>query len=212
MRKQKFIANQYYHVSCHGVLGQDIFLETSDYIRIIFLITHLQSPIRMYNVSWYTNVFGKNGSFRVGAPKVASILEERQVELLAFSINQNGFQILVKNLGELLLSVYMQRVLTGYSKYFNAKYKKSGHVFSGPFNASTISGLDQVEKVSALIHRQLDKRLGSSGKYEQYPWSSYQDYIGLNRWGALLNADLIIKRFKDQKTYIDFVKSLKDLP
>ena len=41
--------------------------------------------------------------------------------------------------------------------------------------------------------------------YDKYPWSSYQDYVGLNRWGELISTDIILKQFKDQAKYKDFV-------
>ena len=47
----------------------------------------------------------------------------------------------------------MQRILNAYTKYFNAKYKKTGHLFQGPFKAVHIERNEQLLHLSAYIHR-----------------------------------------------------------
>jgi hypothetical protein len=65
----------------------------------------------------------------------------------------NNFHLLIKNTEEGILSVYMHRILTAYSKYFNAKYHKTGHVFNGPFEASQIKSNDQLPYLSNHLHQ-----------------------------------------------------------
>jgi hypothetical protein len=101
----------------------------------------------------------------------------------------------------------MQRVLTSYSKYFNTKYHKKGHVFEGPFGAVHIKDNDQLLHLSAYIHKNPKSIVEWENSYEKYPWSSYQDYIGLNRWGNFLSTEIVLKQFKDQNKYKEFVSS-----
>ncbi len=210
MRAENFNPDEFHLISNAGVAGQSIFLDQSDYARFTFLVTHLQSPIRIYNVSWYINTFTKKASFPVGDNKIKDILKERHVELVTFAILPGNFYLVVKNLGESLLSVYMHRILTGYSKYFNAKYKKQGHVFDGPFKASVVKEGRHLNEVSALIHKKPMALAEWQDQYEKYPWSGYQDFIGSNRWGALLSIEPILKYFKKQSDYVDFVESFKE--
>lgn len=205
MRCENFAENEYYHVFGRGVSKEKIFIDDRDKARFIFLITHLQSPTRMYNVAWYTESFLKKGAFNVRDEKVREILRFRNVELVAFALMPNHFHLLVRNLDDGILSVYMHRVLTAYSKYFNSKYNKKGHVFEGPFGAVRIKNNNQILHLSAYIHKN-PKELGSwNNNYDKYPYSSYQDYIGLNRWGDFLSTDIVLKQFKDQAKYRDFV-------
>jgi putative transposase len=99
----------------------------------------------------------------------------------------------------------MHRILTSYSKYYNAKYKKRGHLFGGPFEARLIKNHAEILNTSAIIHKIPSKITYWENNYEQYPWSSFQDYIGLNRWGSLISVETILKPFKDQSKYKDFV-------
>jgi putative transposase len=205
MRLENFAPNEYFHVFSRGVSKEKIFIDDRDKARFIFLITHFQSPTRIYNVSWYTETFIKKGSFNTKEDKVKEILKKRNIELVAFVIMPNHFHLLVQNLDDKILSVYMHRVLTAYSKYFNTKYRKKGHVFEGPFKSVHIKNNVQILHLSAYIHKNPKEIRGWENTYNKYPYSSYQDFIGLNRWGHLLSPDIVLKQFKDQAKYKDFV-------
>ncbi|MFH0804190.1 MAG: transposase [Candidatus Zambryskibacteria bacterium] len=207
MRYENFAEKEYYHLFGRGVNKEKIFLDDKDRARFIFLITHFQSPTRIYNISWYTKSFLEKNSFSTKKDKIDDMLKKRNVELVAFALMPNHFHILIQNLEDGILSVYMHRVLTAYSKYFNAKYNKKGHVFHGPFGAVHVKNNNQLLHLSAYIHKN-PKEIGAWGDtYDKYPWSSYQDYIGLNRWGDLISTDIVLRQFKDQAKYRDFVST-----
>ncbi len=205
MRYENFAENEYFHVYGRGTNKGKIFLDDSDYTRFIFLMTHFQSPTKLYNIGWYTQSFIKHGSFRIKEDTLEKLVKKRNVELVSFALMPNHFHMLIKNLEDLVLSVYMHRVLTAYGKYFNAKYNKTGHVFEGPFNAVHINKNSQLLHLSAYIHKNPKEITEWADRYEKYPWSSYQDFIGLNRWGDLISSDIILKQFKNQTQYKDFV-------
>jgi putative transposase len=207
MRYENFASNEYFHVFGRGVNKEKLFIDDRDKARFIFLITHFQSPTRIYNVSWYTETFIKKGSFSTKEDRVREILKKRNIELIAFVLMPNHFHLLVQNLDDKILSVYMHRVLTAYSKYFNAKYRKRGHVFESPFKSVHIKNNAQILHLSAYIHKNPKEIRGWENTYDQYPYSSYQDYIGLNRWGNFLSTEIVLKQFKDQAKYRDFVNT-----
>lgn len=205
MRYQNFAPNEYYHVFARGVNREKIFIDNADRIRFIFLLIYFQSPIRIYNTSWYTQSFIKKNCFRLSDDKVEKIIKNRNIEILAFTLMPNHFHLIIRNLEDHILSVYMHRILTAYSKYFNAKYKKRGHVFDGPFGAIHIKNNNQLLHLSAYIHKNPKTLKEWGGNYDGYPWSSYQDYLGLNRWGNLLSTEIILKQFSNQNKYKEFV-------
>jgi putative transposase len=154
MRKENFAPNEYYHLHNRGVNQGNIFLDDTDRIRFIFLLTHLQSPLQINNISWYTKNFIKNGAFNLDEKKLEKIFKKRHIELVAFALMPNHFHIIIKNLEDSIASVYMQRILTSYSKYFNTKYKKQGHVFEGPFRAVHIKkGESPLQYLSDYIQK-----------------------------------------------------------
>jgi putative transposase len=205
MRYENFAPNEHYHLFGRGAKKEKIFIDGRDKARFVFLITHFQSPIRIYNASWYTEGFLKKGSFSTKEGKVDELIKKRNVELVAFVLMPNHFHLLVRNLDDGILSVYMHRVLTAYGKYFNAKYHKGGHVFEGPFKAVHVKNNAQLLHLSSYIHKNPKEIKGWENSYDKYPYSSYQDYVGLNRWGHLLSTGVVLKQFKDQAKYKDFV-------
>lgn len=203
MRLENFKAHEHYHLSDSGTTNEKIFKDDQDKARFIFLITHFQSPTRIYNVSWYTNSFIKKRSFNLQGSRVKTILKERSIRLIAFALTANHFDLLIQNLEDSIASVYMHRILTAYSKYFNAKYHKKGHVFHGPFQALHIKGTELLD-FSTHIH-QKPNLVEPNIDYKNYPWSSYQDYAILNRWGDLIFRESILKRLPSPLKYKDFI-------
>ncbi len=203
MRYQNFAEKEYYHLYARGI--EKIFIDKEDYSRFIFLVTHLQSPTKIHNVSWYAKNFVKKDSFGISSKKAEELLKNRSLELISFVLMPNHFHLLVYNIEEALPSVYMHRILTSYSKYYNAKYKKKGHVFDGPFGAVHIKDNTQLLHLSAYIHKNPTSINGID--LEKYEWSSYPDYIGINRWENLLKTDHILGQFDNQAKYKEFVKT-----
>lgn len=210
MRQQNFDKNNYYLLSSSGCFGNKIFLDEEDRFRFIFLLTHLQSPIRIYNTSWYAKMFIKKKTFSTKKERILEITKNRSVEPLAFVIMPNHFEVLIQNMNEALPSVYMHRILTSYSKYFNSKYEKRGHVFSGPFKATLIKNQKDLLQVSGELHKKPSQLEEWADKYDLYPWSTYQDYLGLNRWGDLVSIDQILNRCGTQAKYREFVSKIKE--
>ena len=207
MRTVKFAPNEYYHICNRGVLGNNIFLDERDYTRFLFLLLYFQSPIRLNNISWYITALEKKGSFGIKPDTIKEMQKTRQVDLISFALMPNHFHILLCNLEDQITSVYMHRVLTAYSKYFNAKYKKKGHLFQGPFMAVRIENNEQRLHTSAYIHKNPIDVSGYRTSYEKYKYSSLQDYLGENRWGTLLSRGIILEQFKKEGAYKRFVET-----
>ena len=208
MRTTTFAPNEHYHICGRGVNKNTLFLDNHDYARFLFLLLYFQSPIPLHNTFWYVNSFIKKKIFCVGTDKLKRIIKDRYINLVSFALMPNHFHILVQNMEEMVISVYMQRILTAYSKYFNAKYNKSGHVFQGPFKVIHIKNNTQLLHISAYIHKNPTEIISEEKvDYEKYDWSSYRDYIDANRWGELLDTKIISEQFKNQNLYKNFVTS-----
>lgn len=175
MRFLEFKENKAYFIRVAGPEGRQIFKTDEDKARLLFLVLYLQSPIPIYNTTWYSRSFLKKGRFPTIA-KEKQILKNRSVELLAFAILENELLLLVRNISFGAVTVYMHRALTSFAKYFNAKNRARGHVFAGPFFAEEIKDKAELEKKKNEI-----TNLRKDG------WSSHSDKQK-NRWGELLKC------------------------
>ncbi len=133
------------------------------------------------------------------------MLKNQYIELVSFILMPNHFHLLVHERQEKGISQYMQRILNSYTKYFNTKYDKSGHLFQGPFRIVHIKNNEQLLHLSAYIHRNAREIKKWKNKEEKYFWSSYQDYIEKNRWGEFLKPSIILDQFATPKEYKNFV-------
>lgn len=204
MRNIKIAPGEYYHIFNRGVNKQLIFHETTDWARFLFLILHFQSPVIFQNIGRPTKEFVKHSVFNINSDE---IIKKRYVELTAFCLMPNHFHLIVKEVEEGGISQYMQRVLNSYTKYFNTKYKKSGHLFQGPYKAVHVENNEQLLYLSAYIHRNPREFTNWSGKEDKYQWSSYQDLVKQNRFEKLINSDIITDQFKNKNDYNNFVKT-----
>ena len=205
MRLIRIAPGEHYHIFNRAVNKQIIFHDISDYFRFLFLILYLQSPIIFQQLGRKVKEFVQSRALDSGEED--KIIKKRRVELVAFCIMPNHFHLIVKELEEGGITAYMQRGLTAYSKYYNTKYDKSGHVFQGPYKVVHITDNRQLLYLSAYIHRNPREIVKWFRKEDQYQWSSYQDFIGENRWGKLILPDIIIGQFKNKAEYKNFVKT-----
>ena len=205
MRKTRFAPGEYYHLCGRGNQKQKLFLDMRDYIRFLFLILYFQSSVTVNNPGYIVSYFIKHKKFKISDKIKREIIKNRNVELISFALMPNHFHIIVRELHEGGISKYMQKVLMAYAKYFNAKYKKSGHVFQGPFQAVHTEDNEQLLYTSAYVHRNPTELPEWKGRENIYPWSSFRDYLEKNRWSDFLKTDIILGQFKNSAEYKNVV-------
>lgn len=201
-----FAPGEHYHLCVRGNNKQAIFRSDSDRKRFLFLIMYFQSPEHMRNIGRTVSEFLKETqtSLTAVAEQVAA---ERYVALEAFAFMTNHVHLAVKEEEEQGIVRYMQRVLNAYAKYFNTKYDSVGHLFQGPYRAVLVEDNRQLLYLSTYIHRNPRELQGMSGREHTYTWSSYQDYLGKNRFGGLLDRSLVLDQFASPDDYRSFVES-----
>ena len=209
MRKVKFAPAEYYHVYNRGNNKQIVFNDIRDWIRFLFILLYFQSPLPIHNIGKTVSHYIKHRVFNITGETTEKITANRYVELVSFSLMPNHFHILLREIKNNGISQYMQRIQNSYTKYFNTKYKKVGHVFQGPFQAVHIENNRQILHLSAYIHRNSREIVGWKNKEHLFPWSSYQDFVIGNRWGNLLENQIIISQFNSLNMYRNFVENSK---
>ena len=186
---------EYVHVYNRGMQKQPIFEIESDYLRFLFLVLTLQGEYVLKNISREVEL-------------VKEIRSDRLVEVVNFCLMPNHFHLLLKEEKENGIARYIQRLSIAYTKYFNKRHDKSGHLFQGAYKSVHIGSDEQLMHLSAYIHKNPCEIKGYRGKEETFLWSSYQDCLGNNRFSNLLVTDIITERFYKNKgmgTYRKFV-------
>ncbi len=198
MREIEFAEGEYYHIFNRGVGKQNIFRDERDKIRFLFLILHLQGDVTFDQIGREVTYYVKHSVFEKQSAE--EVLKKRFAEVVSFIMMPNHFHLIVHETKKSGISRFMQKVLNAYTKYWNTKYGKSGHLFQGPFKAVHVESNEQLLYLSAYIHLN-PREIGWAGKEHKYHWSSYPDYLGESRWGQLLKSNIVLGQFRKPKEY-----------
>jgi len=184
MNKQTFFEGEQplFHIFNRGVEKREIFLDDNDRNRFLFLLCAIEEII-------------------------GDIIDAKVVELVGFVLMPNHFHLIVQELKEGGVTKFMSRLSNSYTKYFNIKNDRKGYLFGSSFHKKLIDTNEYLLHLSAYIHRNPREIKKWNNKESDYPWSSYQDYIGENRWGSLLNPEIILDQFSNKKEYLEFTRS-----
>ena len=199
------VESEYYHVLNRGNNKQPIFKNDNDRYRLLFLLMYFQSPkVSFTNLSATVKLFRKNFLLERYVPEIEAT---KTIDLVSFILMPNHFHLILYERKQGGIAKYMQRVQNSYTKYFNTRHEQSGHLFQGTYKAVHLKTNEQLIYLSAYIHRNSREIKGWRNSEHKYPWSSYQDYLGANRWGKLINPSIILEQFNSAKEYREAVKS-----
>jgi len=206
MRKIPFAIDEYYHVYNRGVDKRRTFLDEED-------VQRFYDSLEEFNVlepigSIYENTFVK----KFGSP-TSKLGTSALLNVVAHCTNPNHFHLLLEQKAEKGIEKFMHRVGTGYTKYFNNKYKRSGALFQGRFKSVYVDSNEYLLHVSAYINlNDHVHQLGSStSKSSQLikSRSSWKEYID-ERIKGICKKDIILGQFRSIDEYKKFAFSSLD--
>lgn len=144
-----------------------------------------------------------------------SLMGERlitgDVVLYAYCLMPNHVHLLMEQKGHLSLSRTLQRLQTAYTKYFNKKHKKVGHLFQGRFKAILVDRDSYLLELVRYIHLN-PKRAKLEEKVGVFPWTSHAYYLGKDQGKErLVEVDAVLEMFdrnrkKAIQQYVKFVR------
>lgn len=112
------------------------------------------------------------------------------------------------------ISEAMQMLFSAYARYFNRTYERRGHVMEDRFFSPLVEPGYPLFKLSAYIHRNpVAARMVP--RAEDYPWSSYRAFVGLDECPPWLHPEEILSFLpggeeERQREYRDLVTGWKD--
>ena len=128
-----------------------------------------------------------------------------------FCLMDNHYHLLLETPSGNLPQI-MRHINGAYTTYFNVKRARSGHLFQGRYKAILVEIDEYAKELSRYIHLN-PVRAKMVKTPEEYEWSSYQFYIGVQKPPEWLHRDFILGYFGDkvsiaQKGYHSFVSAM----
>jgi putative transposase len=116
----------------------------------------------------------------------------------------NHYHFLLQQNTDLSVGNFIQSIFNSYSKAFNKRYKRTGTLFEGPFQAKHINKQEHLIHLCRYIHRNpVDAGLVKSP--EKWPFSDYCNWIGTKE-SKFIDKEFIKNVFYSVKEYETFVK------
>ena len=213
IRNIPLVSSEYYHVYNRGNGKNQIFFDDEDYKRFIKLLFVCNSD-RKFN--FRDDLIEKN---------IDALDFERGNQLVyigAWVLMPNHFHLYItpkpnaRRLAGNSVTYFMHRVLTAYSKYFNARYKRTGSLFEGKFKSIHVNKDTQAKYLFSYIHLNPLKLVDSNWNknrskasilkfiifLDSYKWSSYLDYMEIIRSeNKILDRIDFIDYFETKKSF-----------
>lgn len=210
-RKFKFSIGEFYHLYNRGNDKRVIFHQVNDYNRFLVLL-YVCNGTNPVDISKH---FSEGRTF-------AEILDiergEQIVDIGAYCLMPNHFHLLVREKKENGTSLFMRKLLTGYSMYYNKKYKRSGPLFEGKFKATHADSDEYLKYLFSYIHLNPIKLIDAEWKengvtdklkakqyLKEYKYSSYNEYILNDNDMNILNKSAFPDYFEGFKEFENFI-------
>lgn len=214
MRKEPFSIDNYVHVYNRGNRKQPIVHDIRDkdhFLQMLYYFNAEQIPVTTFRelIKQRFNLcnFEWPKEWRPRKPIV---------NIVAFTLLENHFHLLLKEIIEGGIAKFMQKLGTGMTMYYNTKYKELGSLFQGSYKARCVdedlylkylSIYIQVKNTFELYPGGLKKAVKEFNKaYDWavgYPYCSLGDFVGKTNRG-IIDRGIFVETFPDPKEYKEF--------
>jgi len=187
MRQIDLAIGEFYHLYNRGNSKQVIFKDRADYHHFMKLMFVSNSSHRFVFRNLADDSFWDKN------------MKDPYIAIGLYCLMPNHFHIAATPLVENGISLYMQRLCTAYSMYFNKKYERTGTLFEGRFKSRYVDSDEYLKYLYAYIHlnpvKLIDKDRKEQGSKDaaksfdfaaSFQYSSLQDYLGSNRPESLI--------------------------
>jgi putative transposase len=196
-----------WHALNHSIEGRNLFLDSQDYARFVHNLYEFNDTAPAGNVY---RLFDPSGMRDFVGP---SFKNERKllVQIHGWVLMKDHFHLLLSELVEGGITMFLRKVNVGYAKYVNERYGRKGTLYQGRTKKILIDREAHFLYILHYLHLNPLDYLQGSEKWrlrskssirnaedalrylDTYRWSSYLDYSGKKNFPSILTTSL----FKD---------------
>jgi putative transposase len=211
-RKISFSIDEYYHVYNRGTDKRIIFNDEHDYKRftaLLYLCNGTASIDLREHFSegrTFVDLFSVNRG-------------EKIVDIGGYCLMPNHFHLILREITEGGISLFMKKIGTAYAMYFNGRNERTGALFEGKFKARHANTDEYLKYLFAYVHLNPVKLIDSEWKergiadlektkdyLNQYSYSSYYDFLGKKRLErVILSKESFPGYFETENDFDDYI-------
>ncbi|MBU1200233.1 transposase [Patescibacteria group bacterium] len=194
---REFIENHPQHIFNRGVEKRVIFTNQQDYRTFLYYLTIYLAKPKTLETRFPT---------LPGNLKINNVSE--QIKLLTYCFMPNHFHLHLAptniETSQEIIPKFMRQLSNAYTGYFNKKYDRVGPLFQGRYKSVLVSSDEQ----NVHLHRYIQTNPLTAKlvkNLQDWPWSSYHEYVGGQKLDDICQIEDIFSRFKNLDSYKNFL-------
>lgn len=197
MRKEPFTVDSIVHVIKRGSRGFHIVRDDADRWRFILMLRHFNDDYVSEN--WFRDLMNEKMADTLNRPATWP-KQKKIVKILCHSLLDNHFHLLLQEIQEGGVALFMKKLGVGMTGSFNQKYKERGSLFQGAYRSRTVEDDAYLRYVSVYIQVKNSFELYPGGIKEAfanfnkaYNWAANNPYCSLGNYAGFRESPLIDK-------------------
>lgn len=116
-------------------------------------------------------IFKDRADYQMYMELLTKYKTQHQFKLFSYCLLPDKLYLLIETGQDATISEIMHDVNSLYTKYYNGRYQKRGHLFESRFKSVLVEKAQHLLSMTRHIHR------APGGAIEEYPYSSYHIYV-----------------------------------
>jgi len=203
MRRKNVLSNgSVHHIYSRSIAGYKIFQKSDYYLRMINLFKYYCMKTPGIKFSDFLVIKNK-GRFM----KKHFNDKDKLVQIIAYCIMSTHIHLVLMQLQDDGISLFMGNVLNSYSRFFNIKVSRKGPLWESRFKNVQIETDEQLMHLTRYLHLN-PVTAGLVEKAEKWQYSSIKEFLGKVKEGEEVCQFNNLMEF-DANNYKSFVNSQK---
>jgi len=218
MRKEPFSVGSFVHAYNRGNRKQPIVKNIQDKWHFLQMLFYFNSNYAHPNLFRELNKLWKSDFYKQFVWPLNWPERKPIVKIICFTLLGDHFHLLLKEIKEGGITMFMRKLGTGMTNYSNTKYHETGRIFQGAYKARLVDNDAYLRYLSAYIlvknvfelypgglekaAREFDKSFDFALKYS---FCSLADFAG-DRRSSIIDKDLLGELFPTSKIYKEFAR------
>lgn len=174
MRKDRLVIGETYHIYNKSIAEYIIYNNEEEFLRMLSVICYYRGERPEVSFSRFL----RDNNAEKDHSKNSYVLQDKKalVEIISYCLMPTHFHLILKQLVDNGMSIFMSNVGNSYARYFNLKHKRKGPLWEGGFKSVLIKTDAQLLHLTRYIHlNPVTAHLVNAP--EKWSMSSYNEYL-----------------------------------
>ncbi|MGB9722062.1 MAG: transposase [bacterium] len=200
MRKDPLVCGQIYHIFTKSIAGFRVFRDKREYGRFIEMLKFYRHKSVPMKFSDFEELSDRAFYYETNIKIIPCL-----VEIIAYCIMPTHIHLILGQLEENGITIFMKFLLDSYTRYFNIKNDRKGPLWQSRFKSVLVDDNDYLLHLTRYIHlNPVSDNLVERPEYWFY--SSYREYINLESNGLCNYLPYIPLKSDEYKEFVEIRK------